>query len=349
MKIDLHCHILPKNWPDLKARYGYGGFIRLEHVDPCTARMMQDERFFRAVDHNLWEPEARIEECNAQGVDVQVLSTVPVMFSYWAKPEHTLDLSRFLNDHIAGVVRQYPKRFMGLATLPMQDTELACQELRRAVTELGLCGIEIGTHVQGWNLDDERFYPLYEEAEKLGAAIFVHPWEMLGEDRMQNYWMRWLVGMPAETTLAICSVVMGGVVERFPNLRLLFAHGGGAYAATLGRIEHGFNVRPDLCQTQTKTRPSELLHRIYVDSLVHTEDALRMLIDTVGADHIAMGSDYPFPLGEHHPGKLIEDMGLSAAQKEQMLSGTALTFLGRRRVDFITEASEAHSAKLRGG
>lgn len=348
MKVDLHCHILPKNWPNLKERYGYGGFIRLEHTDACTARMMQDERFFRAVDHNLWDPDVRIEECNHQHVDVQVLSTVPVMFSYWAKPKDTLDLSRFLNDHIASVVAQYPKRYLGLGTVPLQDPELACQELRRCVTELGLCGIEIGTHVQGWNLDDQRLFPLYEEAEKLGAALFVHPWEMLGEDRMQNYWMRWLVGMPAETTLAICSVVMGGVVEKFPQLKMCFAHGGGAYAATLGRIEHGFNVRPDLCQTVTTTPPSALLQRIYVDSLVHTENALHMLIDTFGPNRVALGSDYPFPLGEHHPGKLIEDMGLSPTVKEQLLSGTALEFLGRRRLDFVTAQSEAHSAMLRG-
>lgn len=347
MKIDLHTHVLPKNWPDLKERYGYGGFIHLEHCDSCSARMMQDDRFFRKVEHNLWDPKIRIHECDSDNVDVQVLSTVPVMFSYWAKPHDTLDLSRFLNDHIAEIIQEHPKRFMGLGTLPMQAPELACEELRRCVNDLGLRGVQIGTHIEGWNLDDQRLYPIYEEAEKCGASIFVHPWEMLGEDRMTRYWLKWLVGMPAETTLAISSVVMGGILERFPNLRIAFAHGGGAYGATLGRIEHGFNVRPDLCQTQTQTQPRDLLNRIYVDSLVHDPLALNLLMDTFGAERIALGSDYPFPLGEHHPGELIESMAdYSSEVKEQLLSGTALEFLGVNRADFETSASRSHSQTL---
>lgn len=349
MKVDLHTHILPKHWPDLKERYGYGGFIRLEHVDACSARMMQDERFFRAVDHNLWDPEVRLAECDAHGVDVQVLSTVPVMFSYWAKPQDTLDLSRYLNDHIAETVARHPKRFIGLGTLPMQAPDLACVELRRCVNELGLAGVEIGTHVLGWNLDDARLFPVYEEAEKLGAAIFVHPWEMLGEDRMTRYWLQWLVGMPAETTLAIASVVMGGVLERFPRLRFAFAHGGGAFAATIGRIDHGFHVRPDLCQTATTTPPSKFMRQIWVDSLVHDEKALRSLIDAYGEDRVALGSDYPFPLGEHEPGSLIETVDLSVEHKELLLSGTALAFLGRERELFETDASRAHSRRLVAG
>ncbi len=348
VKIDLHTHILPPTWPNLKERYGYGGFIQLEQTDdPCCANMMQDDRFFRKVAHNTWDPDERVRECDGHAVDVQVLSTVPVMFSYWAKPADTLDLSRFLNDHIAETVKKHPRRYIGLGTLPMQEPELACQEPERCIKHLELAGVEIGTHVQGWNLDDERLFPFYAEAEKLGAAIFVHPWEMLGEDRMDRHWLRWLVGMPAETTLAIASVVMGGVIERFPTLRLCFAHGGGAYAATLGRIEHGFNVRPDLCQTATTTKPSSLVDRIWVDSLVHQEDALRMLINTFGHDRVCLGSDYPFPLGEHHPGKLIEDLSLPYEVKEALLSQTALDFLGCQRADYETDASKAHSASLK--
>jgi aminocarboxymuconate-semialdehyde decarboxylase len=206
MKVDLHTHILPRTWPDLRERYGYGGFIRIDHVDACSARLMQDDRLFRVAEPNLWDPDVRLAQCDAAGVDVQVLSTVPVMFSYWAKPQDTLDLSRFLNDHIAEVVARHPTRFIGLGTVPLQDPELAAQELSRCVVDLGLAGIEIGTHVQSWNLDDEHLFPVYQEAERLSAAIFIHPWEMLGEDRMQRYWLTWLVGMPAETTLAIASV-----------------------------------------------------------------------------------------------------------------------------------------------
>jgi aminocarboxymuconate-semialdehyde decarboxylase len=330
VKIDIHTHILPENWPDLRERYGYGGWVRLEHHKPCCARMMIDDRFFREIDENCWSPGARMHECDRDGVDIQVLSTVPVMFSYWAKPEHTLDLSRILNDHIASVVARHPTRFMGLGTLPMQAPELAVKELERCVKELGLAGVQIGSHINDWNLDEEALFPVYEAAESLGAAIFVHPWDMMGKEKMPRYWLPWLVGMPAETSLAICSVLFGGVLDRFPALRFCFAHGGGSFPITLGRIEHGFHVRPDLVQIRTQTEPRSLINKLYFDSLVHDANALRYMIDLFTADRIMLGSDYPFPLGEHHPGSLIESMtGLAPAVRERLLSGTALEFLGK--------------------
>jgi aminocarboxymuconate-semialdehyde decarboxylase len=329
VKVDLHTHILPKRWPDLRERYGYGGFIRLEHHQPCCARMLVDDKFFREVESNCWDPTVRISDCDACNVDLQVLSTVPVMFSYWAKPDDALDLSRMLNDHIADTIRDHPKRFAGLGTLPMQAPELAIGELERCVNDLGLAGVEIGTHVNDWNLDRPELFPIFERAAELGAAVFVHPWEMMGRERMNKYWLPWLVGMPAETSLAICSMIFGGVFERLPNLRVAFAHGGGSFPATIGRIEHGFNVRPDLCAVDNDKNPRDYLGRFCVDSLVHDPAALRYLIQLIGSENIALGSDYPFPLGEAHPGALIESMpDLTLEAKNQMLSGTALRFLG---------------------
>src|SRR5450432_4413517 len=349
MKIDLHTHILPREWPDLDAKYGYGGFVRLDHYKPCCARMMMGDRVFREITDNVWDPKRRIEECDRTGVSMQLLSTVPVMFSYWAKPADALDLSRRLNDHIAEVVRDHPTRFAGLATIPLQDPDLAAGELERCVRELGLRGAQIGTHVdanshctpnESRNLDDASLDPVWSTAEQLNAAIFVHPWDMVGKDRMPKFWLPWLVGMPAETSLAICSMMFGGVFERFPKLRVAFAHGGGALPFTIGRIEHAFHVRPDLVAMENKTNPRKYLARadnrgvikparFYVDSLVHDADALCLLLKLFGAQRIALGSDYPFPLGEGHPGKLIESMqGLAPQEKEQMVSGTALEFLG---------------------
>ena len=343
MKIDLHTHILPRDWPDLDQKYGYSGFVRLEHSDPCSARMMLGDRVFREITDNVWDPTRRIEEMDSVGVSMQVLSTVPVMFSYWAKPKDALDISRFLNDHIAEVVRDYPTRFAGLGTLPMQDPDLAAQELERCVNELGLRGVEIGTHVDPndhchgpdcRNLDHPSLDIVWKTAEQLNAAIFVHPWDMMGKERMPKYWLPWLVGMPAETSLAICSMIFGGVFERFSKLRVAFAHGGGAFPGTIGRIEHGFFVRPDLVAIDNKTEPRKYLAnnqepaRFYVDSLVHDSDALMQLLKLFGPERVALGSDYPFPLGETKPGHLVESMKLSVKEKACVLSGTAREFLG---------------------
>ena len=335
LKIDVHTHILPPRWPDLRERYGYGGWVQLEQQGSGCAHMTLDGSFFRAVDPNSWDNEIRLRECDEHGVGVQVLSTVPIMFSYWAKPQDTLDLSRILNDHIAGAVAAHPNRFIGLGTLPMQAPDLAVPELERCVRELGLAGVEIGTHVNGMNLDHPSIYPVLEAAADLGAAVFVHPWEMLGRERMGKYWLPWLVGMPAETSLSICSVIFGGVLERLPNLKICFAHGGGAFPATLGRVEHGFNVRPDLCAVDNEHNPRDYLGRFYVDALVHDEDMLRYMMKLMGVNTIAMGSDYPFPLGEQIPGQLIESMNLPPEIAERLLSGTALEWLGLERDKFL--------------
>jgi aminocarboxymuconate-semialdehyde decarboxylase len=344
MKIDLHTHILPRDWPDLDARYGYGGFVRLDHYKPCCARMMIGARVFREISDNCWDPRRRIEEMDAAGVAMQVLSTVPVMFSYWAKPTDGLDLSRLLNDHLAGIVRDHPGRFAGLGMIPLQDADLAAGELERCVTELRLRGVQIGTHIDAnaycdqkecRNLDDRSLDAVWSTAERLGAAVFVHPWDMMGKDRMPRYFLPWLVGMPAETSLAICSMIFGGVFERFPRLRVAFAHGGGSFPFTIGRIEHGFHARPDLCACDNAVNPRQYLAttdrpaRFYVDSLVHDAEALRALIRLFGSRRVVLGSDYPFPLGEMPAGALIESMSdLSPDDRDWLLSRSAREFLG---------------------
>jgi aminocarboxymuconate-semialdehyde decarboxylase len=335
LKIDIHTHILPKEIPDWKRRFGYGGFIKLEHHKPCCARMLKDDgKFFREVEDNCWSAEKRIEECNNFGVDVQVLSTVPVMFGYWAKPHDGAEISKFLNDGIAEIVQKFPKKFIGLGTVPMQDTTLAIGELERC-KQIGLVGVQIGTNVNQLNLGEPQFFDFFKACEESEMAIFVHPWEMMGEADMQKYWLPWLVGMPAETSRAICSLIFSGTLERCKNLRICFAHGGGSFPATIGRIEHGFEVRPDLCAVDNTHSPRKYLGRIYFDSLVHEAAKLDYLLKLVGADQIALGSDYPFPLGELNPGSLIESMPYDEEIKAMLLHGTALNWLNLDKSLFI--------------
>lgn len=325
--VDIHTHIIPENYPDLKERYGYGGFIRLEHHKPRCARMMLDDKFFREIHDNCWNPEVRLTDCGHHHVDVQVLSTIPVMFNYWAKPYDTLDLSMILNDHVASIVHRYPDRFVGLGTLPMQAPDLAIMELERCM-RIGLAGVQIGSHINEWNLDVPEVFAVLEAAQDLGAAIFVHPWDMMGQQQMPKYWLPWLVGMPAETSRAICSMIFSGVFEKLPRLRVAFAHGGGSFPATIGRIEHGFEVRPDLCAIDNPFNPRNYVGKFYVDSLVHDPAALDFVVKIMGEDKITLGTDYPFPLGELEAGKLIRSMDYSQALKSKLLGTNALEWLG---------------------
>jgi aminocarboxymuconate-semialdehyde decarboxylase len=334
LKIDVHTHILPKEIPDWKERFGYGGFIKLEHHRPCCARMMRDDgKFFREIGDNCWSVERRLEECERFGVGAQVLSTVPVMFGYWSEPDDCAETSKFLNDGIAEIVGKFPKRFVGLGTVPLQDARLAIKELERC-REIGLVGAQIGTNVNQLNLGEPQFFDFFKACEELGMAVFVHPWDMMGEKDMQKYWLPWLVGMPAETCRAICSLIFSGTLERCKNLRVCFAHGGGSFPATIGRIEHGFLVRPDLCASDNQCNPRDYLGKIWFDALVHDAAMLEYLVNLAGASRVALGTDYPFPLGEAEPGALIESMTFNDETKAQLLHGAALDWLNLEKEIF---------------
>ncbi len=343
-KIDMHTHLLPAGWPDLTEKFGYNGFVNFalkkDDAGKTTgASLTIDGRHFRDIKPNCFDPEAVLEDMAENRVDVQVVCTVPVMFSYWARPEHTLWLSRFLNDNLAEVTRKHPDKFIALGTLPMQAPDLAVKELERCVKELGFPGVQIGSHVEqpgkrDWNLSEPKLFPIFEAAQDLGASVFVHPWDMMGHEDMGKYWLPWLVGMPAETARAVCSLIFGGVFDRLPNLRVGFAHGGGSFPYTIGRIEHGYNCRPDLVAVDCSHNPWSYLAdygrpaRFWVDSGVHSRNALRYLIAMMGEERIFMGSDYPFPLGEERPGSMIDSMyDLTDKTKQRLLAGTALEFL----------------------
>ena len=333
LKIDSHTHIIPKKLPNWSEKFGYGDFIYLQHHRKGYAKMMRGNQFFREIKENAWNPELRMKEYSAYNTQVQVVCTIPVMFSYWARPLDCHDLSRFLNDHIAGLTHQYPKNYIGLATLPMQDTELAVLELERC-KEIGLRGIQIGSNINDLNLNEERFFPIFQMCEKLGMAVLVHPWNMMGQMQMQRYWLPWLVGMPAETSRAICSMIFGGIFERLPELRVNFAHGGGSFLTTLGRIAQGFECRPDLVAVDNAVHPRNYLGKFWVDTVVHDEALLLFILKLIGSKKITFGSDYPFPLGDPGLGKFIEEADLDDTTMNDIFHGAALEWLGLKKEIF---------------
>ncbi|MCQ4167120.1 amidohydrolase family protein [Tahibacter harae] len=327
LKIDTHAHILPRDWPNLAEKYGDDRFPVIVHTDG-RHRIYKDGKFFREIWENTWDPQIRVADYAKFDVQVQVISTVPVLFSYWAKANQALELHRHLNDHTAEICRDHPRHYAGIGTVPLQSPTLAIQELQRCVEQLGLCGVQIGSHVENWNLDAPELFPFFEAAADLGAAILVHPWDMMGRETMPKYWLPWLVGMPAEQSRAACCLILGGVLERLPELRVCLAHGGGSFPYTIGRIEHGFRMRPDLVATDNARSPREYFDRLFFDSCVHDPQALRYLIDVAGADRVMLGTDYPFPLGEQQPGSGIAALNLDPADSARLYHGTALQWLG---------------------
>ena len=330
----MHSHILPKTMPNWTQKFGYGKFIHLEANPDGSANMMQGGQFFRRIVENCWDTDLRIAEYENFQTQVQVVCTIPVMFSYWAKTQDALELSRFLNDHIADLVARYPKNYIGLATIPMQDPQAAIAELERAKA-IGHVGIQIGSNINDENLSEEKYFPIFEACARLGMAVMIHPWQMMGFDSMKKYWLPWLVGMPAETSRAACSLIFGGVLERLPNLRVCFSHAGGSFLPTLGRIEHGFNCRPDLVAIDNPHNPRTYVGKFWVDSITHDIDALEYILKLQGSKRVCLGSDYPFPLGDLEIGKFIEESKLSPEVKEDIFCNATLEWLQLDKQRFL--------------
>lgn len=336
IKIDSHTHILPPEMPNWTNKFGYGDFIWLKQTNtPGYADMMKGDKFFRRIEENCWDENLRIKDYQKYNTQIQVVCTIPVMFSYWAKPKDTLALSQFLNDHIAEVKTKFPKNYIGLGTIPMQDTELAIQELHRIKNELGFPGIQIGSNINDLNLSEAQFFPIFEEAAKLDLAIMIHPWEMMGEKSMQKYWLPWLVGMPAETARAMASLIFGGVMEKLPDLRIMLSHAGGSFIPTIGRLEHGFNCRPDLVAIDNKRNPREYLGKFWVDCITHDLDMLKYILSIVGSEKVCLGTDYPFPLGDLEVGRFIEESNIPKKDIENIFTNSIVDWLKIDLKEFV--------------
>ncbi|MBP1947142.1 amidohydrolase family protein [Virgibacillus litoralis] len=326
MRVDFHTHIIPGEIPDFTDKFGSDKWPVLEKTCSCGANIMIEGNVFREVTDQVWSPEKRIQDMDAEGVDIQVLSPIPVTFSYWAKVEEAEEMSKIQNDFIANTVKQYPDRFVGLGTVPLQNVEVSIKEMDRCIHVLGLRGIEIGTNINGKNLDEPEFTTFFEMAEKWGVPIFIHPWETLGRDRLPRHNFMYTVGMPSETAVAAASLINSGIMERFPRLKVCFAHGGGSFPYILPRLDQGWNAWPDL--RLTSKPPSHYAKKFYFDSLNYDPLNTRYLIDRFGHEKIVMGSDYPFLLREVPPGKVIDEtIKLTDEQRTAILGKNALNFL----------------------
>ena len=328
--IDIHNHFFPRTWPDLAARYGTPDWPWIKHTEAEKADIMVGDRFFRHIYSACWDPEVRLQEMDRDGVEMQVLSATPVLFAYERPIEHALDCAQLFNDAALKLCAEGKGRLKSLCQVPLQDIDASCKELSRCM-RAGHLGVQIGNHVADKNLDDPGIVTFLHHCADEGAAVLVHPWDMLAPQRMPKYMMPWTVGMPAETQLGIVAMILGGAFDKLPqNLRICFAHGGGSFAFLMGRLENAWQHHP-VAHGVCELPPSQYLHRFYVDSAVFDERALHYLVETMGVEQVMLGSDYPFPLGEHRVGSLIRSSSFSADRKNRLLGGNALKFLGMQK------------------
>lgn len=333
LKIDFHTHIIAEDFLNLAKKYNDDRWPVLQKKCSCGANIMIKGKNFREITNQAWDPQKRIDDMDKEGIDVQVLSPIPVTFSYWSDAKQGLEMSVFQNNFIASVVKENPKRFIGLATVPLQDVDLAILEMERAIDELGLKGIQIGSNVNGKNLDDEQLEKFFQVANNRGIPLFVHPWSTLGQERLSRHNLMYMVGMPSETALAAGSIIMSGLLDKYPNLKLCFAHGGGSLPYILPRMDKGWEVWPHI--RKTKKPPSYYAKKLYYDSLVYNEKNLQFMIERFGVDQIIAGSDYPFLLREVPSGKVVDQLSsLNQNEKEKIFGLNATKFLSLNIEEF---------------
>lgn len=261
------------------------------------------------------------------GIDIQVLSVLPPLFRYELPSRIAIPAARDINDDIAELCRSRPDRFLGLATLPLQDVDAALAEIERALGDLGLIGVEIGTFVRERNLDDPALIPVFEALAKRNAFVFCHPSIARGGTTMRSYYLQNLIGNPWETAIAMASLMFGGPLEQFQNLKICFAHGGGYGPFGLGRLQHGYEFRKETRVIAT-TPPRTLIRGVYVDALVHDDRAVKYLLDTVGPDNVLLGSDFPADMGPRDPvGEIDRSQILSGVEKLAVRGGNAARLL----------------------
>jgi aminocarboxymuconate-semialdehyde decarboxylase len=327
--IDIHAHFFPESWPDFGARFGSPDWPSIKPLGNSEAMIMVGDREFRRIPQVCWDPGLRLEDLDRRGVDLQIISATPVLFSYHRPAQQALEVARIFNDAAVEMCERSHGRLRPLCQVPLQDIDASCAEVSRCM-QSGHIGVQIGNHVGPKNLDDPGIVTFLHHCADIGAPVLVHPWDMMAQDRMPKYMMPWTVGMPAETHLAVSALVLSGAFDRLPKtLRICFAHGGGSFAYLLGRMQNAWEHQP-LARGGAELQPVQYLDRFYVDSAIFDQRSLRLLAEVMGEDRIMLGSDYPYPLGEERIGELIRTSRFSAEAKQKMLAGNAVEFFALR-------------------
>ena len=335
-KVDIHAHFFPaiSREEAMALDPDVGPWLRVDADN--QGFIMRGEQAFRPVVPPLWDAAARVEDLDRNGIDVQVVCATPIMFGYALEAQKVADWAARMNDRALEYCAAHADRLKVLAQVPLQDTELACREASRA-KQSGHVGVQIGNHVGDRDLDDEQLIEFLHHCAVSDIPVLVHPWDMMGGNRMKRWMLPWLVSMPAETSLGILSLILSGAFERLPrSLKLCFAHGGGGFAFTLGRVDNAWKHR-DIVRQNCPNLPSSYTDRFHVDSAVFNARALRLLVDVMGSERVMLGSDHPFPLGEPNIGELVAGSELLAdAEKQRILGDNACRFFDLGKAQEIT-------------
>jgi len=328
--IDIHTHVeFAGTFDILKKRYKEDEMFDKFVVSATGRRSAELNRGIVAgIRDALRDPEKKIRDMDEKKIGVYVLSSTPFAFFYEVEEELAVELARFQNDRLSEMVKRYPDRFAAMATLPLQVPKEALKELERAVGKLGLRGVEIGSHVGHRELGDEAFWPIYKTLEHLNVPIFVHPHHVAGMERLEDFYLSNLIGNPLDTTLAAAQLIFNGVLEKFPGLKIILAHGGGQFPYIIGRMEHGYQVRPE-CKEKVHRSPMAFFKNFYFDIITHNPDALRHLINIAGSDHVLLGSDYPYDMGDPDPVQTVSQLpGIKEEDRRRILRENAVTLFG---------------------
>lgn len=328
MKVDIHSHFFPRIEQAEAARLDPERAPWLRVDGDGAGQIMQGSNEFRPVYEVLWDAQRRVELLDEQGIDIQVMCATPVMFGYDQPVDRALPWAELMNDKALEMAAHAPDRLKVLAQVPLQDIDASCREASRAKAN-GHIGVQIGNHAGPKDMDDEGLVTFLQHCAEEDIPLLVHPWDMMTDGRMKQWMLPWLVSMPAETQLAMLSLILSGAFERIPkSLKICFAHGGGSFAYLLGRVDNAWRHR-DIVRENCPELPSSYTNRFYVDSAIFDDKSLGLLTDVMGVDRVMLGSDQPFPLGEQSVGLGISGHPrFSDDDKQRMLGGNAVQFFG---------------------